>query len=81
MSLKDKAAMLLIEGAVKSMSKDKMLGVLSITVEHEKKEDKSSKQIEEIVKKEWIKRGYDLKELADYLVFCRNSENKSFSSH
>lgn len=82
MSLKDKAGMLLIKGAIKSMKKENLLSVLSITVEHEGKEETTSKEIEELIKKEWIGRGYDLKELADYLAFCRlDNKNKSFSSH
>lgn len=81
MSLKDKAGMLLIKGAIKTMKKEQLLSVLSITVEHEGKEETSSKEIEELIKEEWNKRKYDLKELSEFLVFCRKSNEKSYGSH
>jgi hypothetical protein len=71
MSIQDKAGLLLIKGSLKHMSKDKIMGLISIVISFEKEDEKNSKEILESVKKEWFKRNYDLKELEDYLVVCR----------
>ena len=74
MNLADKTGLVLIKGSIKHLSKEKMLGLISIVVSFEKESPESSKEILDSVNKEWFKRNYDLKELADYLVLLRKLE-------
>lgn len=71
MKISDKAGLTLIKGSLKHMSKDKILGLISIVISFEKENPESSKLLLEHARNEWIKRKYDSKELSDYIELCK----------
>jgi len=69
----DRAGMKFIKVAIHGVSKNKLLGIVSIVLEKENMElypNECNDMIEQ-VKKEWIKRKYDEKDLAEYISFCK----------
>jgi hypothetical protein len=76
MSYSDKLGLKFILLAIKGMSKNKLLGTLAICYNAKKEDIDTSKTIEEEIKKEWFKRKYDLKELADYIAVFKGDNNE-----
>jgi hypothetical protein len=72
MKIPDKVGLTMIKGSIKHMSKEKLMGLISIVVSFEKENPESSKEILDSVKDEWFKRKYDFKELETYMVMCRD---------
>lgn len=77
LKLSDKIGLKFIIGSIKGLSKHKLMGILSYTVNAKTDKEKIyAQQIEIAVKNEWFKRNYDLKELANYLAILKGAENE-----
>lgn len=80
LKLSDRIGLKFILGSIRGLSKQKLMGILSYTVNPKtEKEKQYAPLIEKAVIDEWLKRNYDLKELENYFKILRGSDNEKTS--
>ena len=63
-----------IRQSLKAMSKEHILGIVSIIAEYPDS-DTDAQEILSFIRHEWDKRRYDLTELDSFMLSCRNLHN------
>jgi hypothetical protein len=74
LKLTDKIGLKFINASLHSLRKEKLLGVLAIVYDEKNKDSKYKEEVEKEVIKVWKIRGYDIKELCDYIAFLKIGE-------
>jgi hypothetical protein len=69
--IKDKSGMALIKISIKGLSKQKLLGIISLCSNAKQEDFSNANEIIESVKKEWFKRHYDLQELEQFIKLSK----------
>lgn len=69
--IKDKSGMTFIKISIKGLSKQKLLGVVSLCISAPQDDSKHANEIIECVKLEWFKRHYDLEELDQFIKLSK----------